>query len=264
MSVLKTNAGVEIPVRQRRERYGTIAAVSQEVIMDVNGDETMSVYLTCSSFVGTIDIFGSNNADGSGYFPIVFYPFSPGCVGGTIPPSGQPMLLEALVAGVSNRVYCLPIGQLKSVRVRAVAYTSGNLTCNMVSDENDSFNQAIVSKPSTLIISTTAATGVALTATLPAVTGLRHIIDFIKVKRIGTAAGTASATPIVITTSNLPGALSLSMGADAIGVGVDKDVDIDFGSSGLAVIAIGTNTTVICPAYTGAIWRINISYRLGV
>jgi hypothetical protein len=169
-----------------------------------------------------------------------------------------------LVAVNTSRVYNLPVGQLKRIRIRAVAYTSGNLTCNIVSDDNDTFNQALVTKPSTLIISTTAASGATLTATLNAVAGLRHVIDFIKITRSATAVGTASATPTVITTTNLPGALALTMGLDAFAIGTDKELNVDFGSTGLAATALSTNTTIVCPVVTGALWRINIGYRLGV
>ena len=56
----------------------------------------------------------------------------------------------------------------------------------------------------------------------------------------------------------------MTMGSDAGGIGVDKELRVDFGGTGLAATALGTNTTVVCPAYVGVIWRINIGYRLGL
>mgnify|MGYP003561930031 CR=1 FL=1 len=36
------------------------------------------------------------------------------------------------------------------------------------------------------------------------------------------------------------------------------------GGAGLAASAVNTATTVVCPVYTGVIWRVNVSYRLGL
>ena len=54
------------------------------------------------------------------------------------------------------------------------------------------------------------------------------------------------------------------MGQDAGGIGVDKEALMDFGGTGLAATATNTATTIICPAYVGVIWRINVGYRLGL
>ena len=113
------------------------------------------------------------------------------------------------------------------------------------------------------MVTATGAAGAAVTATLPAVAGLRHYVDYIQVVRSATVALTATATPILVTTTNLPGTPALTFGADAGGVGVDKILELDFGDAGLAASAINTATTVVCPGYTGVIWRVNIAYQLG-
>ena len=121
----------------------------------------------------------------------------------------------------------------------------------------------LLQKVSTLHVTATAATGVTITATLPAVAGLRHYIDYIQVNRSPTALLTASATPVLVTTTNLPGNPVLTFGQDAAPQGLDREQRLDFSSS-LAASAIGIATTVVCPAYTGVIWRINVAYRLGL
>jgi hypothetical protein len=69
---------------------------------------------------------------------------------------------------------------------------------------------------------------------------------------------------VLVTTTNLPGNPVLTFGSDAAAQGVDKEQILDYSGSGLAATAIGTATTVVCPAYTGVIWRINVAYRLGL
>ena len=49
-----------------------------------------------------------------------------------------------------------------------------------------------------------------------------------------------------------------------VAIGIDKEMRLDFGSTGLAATTLGTNTTVVCPVYTGVIWRVIVGYRLGL
>lgn len=264
MAILKNSDGEAVPIRERREASGTLAALNSEIVIDVNGDESALVYVQSTAFIGTLEFTGSSDATGALFMPVVAYVYSPGCAGGTIPPAGQPLLLDALVAANTVRVYSVPVGQLRKLRVRTSAYTSGAADVSIIAEAQGPLNTAIAAKPSTLLVTNTAAAGTAVTATAPAVAGLRHIIDFIQVTRCATAALTASATPVLVTTTNLPGTPAMTFGADAGGIGVDKEQKLDFGSTGLAASVLGTNTTVVCPAYTGVIWRVTVGYRLGL
>lgn len=264
MSIIKNDAAATVPIRERRSTSGTLAALNAEVVLDINGDESALVYIQSTSFIGTLEFTGVNDVGSTQYFPVAAYPYSIGCAGGTIPLAGQPLLIHALVAANTAAVYAVPVGQLKKLRVRASAFTSGSCVCSITTDTQKSLNTAIAVKPSTLHVTATAAVGLTITATLPAVSGLRHIIDFIQVTRSATAALATSATPVLVTTTNLPGLPVMTFGSDAAGIGIDKEVKLDFGSSGLAATALGTATTVVCPAYAGVIWRINVCYRLGL
>jgi hypothetical protein len=93
---------------------------------------------------------------------------------------------------------------------------------------------------------------------------LRHYIDRVSVVRSATAALTASATPVVVTTTNLPGTPALTFGSDAGGIGVDREQIFEFGGAGIATSAVNTATTIVAPVWTGVIWRVNVSYRLGL
>lgn len=264
MSILRNLGGTFVPVRERRETSGTLGALNAEVVLDTNGDRNALVTVVSSSFVGTLEFTGAADSTSAVYHPIVAYPYAVGSAGGTIPVSAQPLLTDALVAANTLRVYSVPCGQLKKLRVRASAYTSGNCVVTVVADETDALNTSIISRPTTLFVTATGASGAAVTATIPSVTGLRHVIDFIRVTRSATALLTASATPVVVTTTNLPGSPALTFGADAAPQGNDKEVVLDFGGSGLAATALGTNTTIVCPLTTGVIWRVNVAYRLGL
>jgi hypothetical protein len=264
MSILKNSLGAVVPVRERREASGNIAALNGEVILDLNGDANALVYVLSDLFVGTLEFTGASDTGPSLYFPIQAYAYSTGCTGGTIPLAGQPMLLDALVAANLTRVYSIPVAQLRRLRIRASAYTSGNCTIYITADTNHSLNPVAGDQdPATLAVTATGAAGAAVTLTLPSVAGLRHYIDSLHIVRSATAALTASATPVVVTTTNLPGTPAFTFGSDVAGIGVDKDMRLDCGPEGLAASVLGTNTTVVCPVYTGVIWRINCVYHLG-
>jgi hypothetical protein len=263
MSLAKNLNNAFVPIRERREASGVLNAINAQVVIPLNGDENALVYVGSAAFVGTLEFSGLGDGT-AGYLPVVAYPYSPGCAGGTIPLAGQPLLVDALVAANTVRVYSVPVGQLRALRVRASAYTGGAATVTISSDPNDPLNTAIASRPGTLLVTATGAAAAAVTATLTAVAGLRHVIDFIRVTRSASVALTAGAAPTVVTTTNLPGNPALTFGADAALQGNDKEVVLDFGGSGLAATALGTNTTVVCPVAAGVIWRVNVAYRLGL
>ncbi len=114
------------------------------------------------------------------------------------------------------------------------------------------------------MVTATAASGIAVTATLPAVVGLRHYIDRVDVVRSASGPFTSSSSAVLVTMTNIPGLPVLTFGADTGGTGVDKIQSIDFGASGMAAISSGTATTVVCGIYVGVIWRVNVAYRLGL
>jgi hypothetical protein len=179
--------------------------------------------------------------------------------------AGQPLIAELVSATNLRRVLSTSTGQLKKIRVRVTGYTSGGITVTINTDSCEAINPyANDLKAATLMVSATAAVSTAVTATLPAVTGLRHYIDRIDVTRSASTALTANAAPVLVTTTNIPGLPSLTFGSNAAAIGDDKTVALDFGASGMAASAAGVATTVVCPVATGVIWRINVAYRLGM
>lgn len=256
--------GAFVPLRERREIFGALGSLNAELVLDVNGDESALVYLNAgaASFNATVAFRGS--VDGTNFFPVLAVPyFAAGSAGS--PGLAQPLITEAINATNAQRVYALKVGQLKKLQVMLPAWTSGLADITVISESAASIHPAVFEgRPSTLFVSATAAAGAIVTATLPLVAGLRHFIDFISVTKFASAALTAGAAPVLVTTTNLPGSPVMNFSAGAEAQGTDVTRDLDFGSTGLAASAAGTATTVVGPATTGVIWRINVGYRLGL
>ena len=114
----------------------------------------------------------------------------------------------------------------------------------------------------TLAVTITAATGVAATLTLPAVAAQFHYIISLKMVLYSTAARTGAATPIIVTSTNLPGTIAYTFEtAGAIGTNTPIqgfDLAIPLKSS-----VVNTATTIVAPIVTNGIWRITATYFTG-
>lgn len=114
---------------------------------------------------------------------------------------------------------------------------------------------------SDLVVSATAAAGSIVTATLPAVAGQFHRISAIVIERFAAAVLVPAATPTVVTTTNLPGTLAFTLPADALAQGaVDRASYLPMGNAPLKASAAGTASTIVAPATTNVIWRVNVYY----
>jgi hypothetical protein len=102
------------------------------------------------------------------------------------------------------------------------------------------------------------AAGAAVTCTLPAAANVFHYIQCIEIVKYATAAITGSATPVTVTTTNLPGNIAFTLGtAQAVGTTlVETFPSIDT----LRSAVVNTATTIVCPATTSVIWRVNVLY----
>lgn len=258
---LVNSSSADLPIREGRQATGTLGAINAEVVLAVNGDDSALVWVLGTSPVLTVVFEGS--VDGVNYFPLTAMPGH--AVGGTIPSFAQQINLELYAATVTQRCYQVRTSQLALFRVRASTYTSGQASVTIRSDSTGPLLRNLDAlTPVPLCVSTTGAASAAVTATLPAVAGMRHYLTNLQVIRSATAALTATATPVVVTSTNLPGALALTFGSDAGGIGVDREISYDWGTDGFAATSPGVATTIVCPVYTGVVWRVNAFYRLGV
>lgn len=253
-----------------RRTDGTIASLVSDVTHILDGDESVIFYLNSAELINaTYIIEGSANSTDAGaadWFPLVCYPYAPATVGGTLPQPGQPIYTEGVFDYIFKRMLCASVSGLRRVRVRLTAHSLGSLDVSVTSDACASMHPYVRDRrAATLGISSVVPAGTVNNATLPAVTGLRHYIDFIKVTFSPTAAITASATPTTVSTTNVVGTPALTVGSKGCAIGDDFERILDFGASGgVAAINVGTATVVSCPAIANMITRITVAYRLGL
>lgn len=112
--------------------------------------------------------------------------------------------------------------------------------------------------PANLSISTTGAAAAAVTATLPAVVGQFHYITGIEIEAYSTAARTGGTTPVLVTSTNLPGNNAFTFASAAV-IG-STDTKLLTVSNPYKSSVANTATTIVCPATTAVIWRVNIYY----
>jgi hypothetical protein len=262
MSIFRNLLNAIVPIREDRVFAvgSALVANNAETVWAVNGEQSLMFQVLGASPVMTIVWEGS--IDGVNYFALPAVPING--VGGTLPAPTQVATTEILAAGVSLRAYALRCAGLSNVRVRVSAYTSGQITVSARGSPVESIHPALFLPPVPLIATNTGVAGAAVTLTLPAVAGLRHLVSHIEITRSATAALTAAATPVLVTTTNLPNALQFSFGQDVAGIGIDKTIQKDFMGAGLAATTVNTATTIVCPIYTGVIWRITAAYSLGL
>lgn len=265
MSILKNILGNFMPHFEQRSASGSITGANSELVLDVNGDESATIFMDGggATLNATYGIEGS--IDGTNYFSLLAFPLPQFCNGGTIPLAAQPLLTEAVNAGSLRRALSVCVAQLKKVRVRLIANTAGTVDVTINADDRQALSPYVRDqKSATLVVTATGAAAAAVTASLPAVTGLRHYVDFVQVSKFNAAALTAAATPVLVTTTNIPGAPVLNFSAGGEAQGAEQSKEMDFGGQGAAATALGTATTVVCPATTGVIWRVIVAYRLGM
>lgn len=128
-------------------------------------------------------------------------------------------------------------------------------TINNITD-----NPVVSNNQSNLGITATGAAAAAVTLTIPAVAGKFHNINHISIQAYSSAARTGSATPVLVTTTNLPGSPVFTFAsAGAIGTTDEKKLESCLPIKSLVA---NTATTIICPATTGIIWRVTVFYNL--
>jgi hypothetical protein len=117
----------------------------------------------------------------------------------------------------------------------------------------------LITNCATLSVTNTGTTGNAVTLTLPNVSAQSHYITFIEIEKYFTAANAASGTPLLVTTTNLPGSLVFTFGQPLGVVGVCESRIMPIPNPLKSSVA-NTNTTIVGPATTGIIWRITAHY----
>jgi hypothetical protein len=233
-----------------RENYAAAAALilNGELIIDCDGCSSFLLDLR-GTFNGTVEVSGCSTVDGATYTVIP-----------VVPVNTNSRSYVASVAGTTPGLWEGKCGGYSKIRARCSAFSSGPILVNLVACNgvlDDSLNRLITP----LIVTTTAAVGVGATLTLPAVAGLKHYLTYLRLIKFAAAALTPAATPVLVTTSNLPGTLAFSLPADAAAQGTEFIYSEDYARP-IAASAQGTNTTIVAPPTPNIIWRLSAGYYL--
>lgn len=222
---------------------GTLSAANAELLLSLNGESSASFDIR-GTFSGTVVVEGSD--DGTNFISIPFY--------------NSVTEVWAITVATAGTFDIPTISSFRIIRVRCLAYTSGSIIASL----NASLGNSLVySKPipTTTVGTATGVTGAAVTLTLSSGgTGLYHYITRLVIERHTSALLTAAATPIIVTTTNLPGPLAFSIPADAAPQGQVYREVIEIGEHSLKSSTASTPTTIVCPATTGVIWRVTAYY----
>lgn len=177
--------------------------------------------------------------------------------GGSLTVDGQVAISGAVTVTQGNAgAQAWPVsGPLTDAQLRAAAVpVSGVLTDAQLRASP----VTVLAKPNELGVSAAGAAAAAVTLTLPAVAGQYHLIDAIEITCYATAAGTGGATPVTVTSTNLPGNTAWTFPSGrAVGTVLTQVLTPN---RPVRSAAPGVATTIVCPATTGVIWRINVFY----
>lgn len=223
-----------------RTQTQNISTLSGEVAMDIDQETGIAIDIR-NTFVGTMQLQYTIN--GSDYI--------------ATPVMQTSEIFTINITTVGVYMATVP-SSAKKVRVISTLWTSGTA---IIALRGSIPQNAIYQKPlpTTSLLTITGAAGAAATLTIPApTTGLFNYITVIQIYKFATALLTASATPVLITTTNISGTPAFTTDADAQAQGVSKlSIGLLF-TNPLKSTTAATATTIVCPATTSVIWRINV------
>lgn len=239
------------------------ASTTGQVVAATGSAGNATFHLVATAFVGTV-IFEGSVDGGLNYAPILAIRED-----GT----GSESTLAISTAVAFIRQYTVALPGLAYFRVRASAWTSGSLAVLIAPgptliEPSPSLAASTAEvgrigemRAATTTVSATAAAGSAATLTLPAPgAGLFHYITDISLTLYSSVARTGAAAPWVVTTTNLGGQAWTFSTAGAIGANETQVYDP---ATPLKGTTANTASTVVAPAATGGIWRLNASYFVG-
>lgn len=228
-----------------RTQTQNISALNGEVVMDIEQENGISIDIR-GTFVGTMQLQYSINGTDYVAYPVML----------------PTEIFTINMTVVGTYISTVP-SAVKKVRVISTAWTSGTAIISLRGSDRDNMTYS-KQIPTTNLLTVTGAAAAAVTLTIPSPsTGLFNYITTIQIHKFATALLTAAATPVLITTTNISGSPAFTTDADAQAQGVSKLVlDLLF-TNPLKSTTAATATTIVCPATTGAIWRVNVGYYVG-
>jgi hypothetical protein len=227
---------------------GMLGAVGAEVVIAADGCAGLSLDMR-GTYSLTAEVSGSVDGVNWTLIPVRLV-------------AGASPTYIASIAGSLPGVWCGSLYGFRLVRVRCTAWVSGAASVTLTASlapPDQSLSAMVTPNLGTII----GAAGAATTLTLAAPgLGLRHYLTYLSINRFAAAVLTASATPVAVTSTNLPGALAFTFEADAAPLGSMIRWREDFAYP-LVASAPNTATTIICPATPGVLWRVTAGFYLG-
>jgi hypothetical protein len=252
---------------------GTIVALNGAVTVTTNGCGTI-VFNVTGTWVATVQLEATT--DGTNWFSTLYTT------------SGTSAVVFVSITGPNTLI--VPCGGYEQVRLRASTYASGTVAVayntgvganimQVISANAASFNNTSTqggtwtvqpgNTPNTtpwlanptaanLSVTATGAAAAAVTLTLPAVAAQFHYISSLEIMAYTTVARVGTATPILVTSTNLPGSNVWTF-ATAAAIGSTDTKYFTF-SNPYKSSVVNTATTIVCPATTSVIWRVNVIY----
>ena len=237
-------AGTLFHPRENQTGTGTLGALNAEVSVFCDGCSTVALDLR-GTFSHTVAIQGT--VDGTNWILIPVRPQ----IGG---------VYVLGIVGTASGTWMASCAGYTKVRALVTAYTSGGSTATLVASNALFDDFAKNGSVTPLVVTAVGAAAAAVTLTLPAPgLGLRQYLTYLRIGRFATAALTAAAAPVTVTTTNIPGTPAFTFPADAALQGTLFNYQEDFAYP-IMGNAQNTAMTVVCPATTAVIWRVTAGY----
>jgi hypothetical protein len=223
---------------------GNLGVLNAEVQVPCDGAATVALDLR-GTFSMTVAVQGT--VDGTNWVLIPVRPQTGG-------------IYVLGIVGTTAGVWMASCVGFAKVRALVTSYTSGTAAAVLLAS-NGFFDDFAKNGGVTALLGTNtgaAAAAVTLTLAAPGV-GLRHYLTYLRITRFASALLTAAATPVLVTTTNIPGTLVFSVPAEAAPQGSVFVYQEDFAFP-LMTTAQNAATTIVCPVTTAVIWRVTAGY----
>ena len=222
---------------------GALGALNAEIVINADGASTVALDLR-GTFNLTVEVAGS--VDGTNWTLLPMRSMAGGSY-------------LASVAGAAAGAWVAACAGFAKIRARVTAYTSGAATATLLA-ATGLLDDRLLGEVSSNAATITAALSTAATLTLTAPgAGLRHYITGLRIERHAAALLTAGTTPVVVTTTNLPGALAFSIPLEAAAQGSVYEKALD-PARAIMASAQNTATTIVAPLTTSVIWRLSATF----
>ena len=222
---------------------GALGALNAEIIINADGASTVALDLR-GTFNLTVELAGS--VDGTNWTLLAVRSMAGGSY-------------LAAVTGAAAGAWVAACAGFAKIRARVTAYSSGAATATLLA-ATGLLDDRLLGEVSSNAATVTAALSTAATLTLASPgAGLRHYITGLRIERHAAATLVAGATPVLVTTTNLPGPLAFSIPVEAAAQGSVYEKVLDPVRAIMAT-AQNTATTIVAPLTTNVIWRINATF----